>query len=89
MLNPKYEIDQFDRYVLRKRSRDFYLYIKKNPGATLRQITRHFDMNERNLRRVMKKLLTNRLIKTKLKSSKRDKAHYYYVTRSRVNIIGI
>ncbi len=85
MLNPKYEIDQFDRFVLRKRSRDFYIYLKKNPGATLRQITRHFDMNERNLRRVMMKLINNGLIRPRLKRG--DKAHYYYITKTKVNLI--
>jgi len=86
MLNPKYEIDQFDRYVLRRNSRKFYHYIKKNPGSTLRKITRHFNINERNLRRVMIKLLNNGLIRARLKMG--DKAHYYYITKARVNLIG-
>ncbi len=89
MLNPKYEIDQYGRQVLRKRSRDFYKYVHDNPGITLRQITRHFDMNERNLRRVMMKLINNRIIKSRLKNNKRDKTHYYYITRARVNLIGL
>lgn len=87
MLHPKYEIDQFDRKVLRGRSKDFYLFVRKHRGCTLRQIIKHFDMNERNLRRLQMKLLKNGLIKPRLIKGK--STHYYYVTKTRVNLIGV